>query len=180
MSSVAPRLFDAVQDGVTNPSHSADSIGLNKKQIDAILYQLCYGWSEKCNWFKYDDVCDVCRPQWLSPESTRFSAEHLIGSSCNRQKANEIFHNLSSCNNRSFNKLVSGAILHKLHLVQPMIDRWLYTLLLCIHSQTDIGKLSAPKFMCTNTEYMRPRVSKELFLSESEKLPLWHSVVAHN
>ena len=32
--------------------------------------------------------------------------------------------------------------------------------------------------MCTNTEYMRPRVSKDLFLSESEKLPLWHLVVA--
>ena len=31
VSSGAPRLFDAVQDGVTVPSHSADSIGLNKK-----------------------------------------------------------------------------------------------------------------------------------------------------
>ena len=61
------------------------------------------------------------RPQWLSPESTRFSAEHLIGSSCNRKKANEIFHNLSSCDTRSINELVSGAILHKLQLVQPMI-----------------------------------------------------------
>ena len=60
-------------------------------------------------------------PQWLSPESTRFSAEHLIGSSCNRQKANEIVHNLSSCNIRSINELVSGAILHKSQLVQPMI-----------------------------------------------------------
>ena len=40
------------------------------------------------------------RPQGLSPESTTFSAEHLIESSCNRQKANEIFHNLSSCNTR--------------------------------------------------------------------------------
>ena len=46
VSSGAPRLFDAVQDGVTDPSHSADSIGLNKKQIVAILYQLCYGLSE--------------------------------------------------------------------------------------------------------------------------------------
>ena len=27
VSSGAPRLFDAVQDGVTDPSHSADSIG---------------------------------------------------------------------------------------------------------------------------------------------------------
>ena len=56
VSSGAPRLFDAVQDGMTDPPHSADSIGLNKKQIVAILYQLCYGLSEKCNWFECDDV----------------------------------------------------------------------------------------------------------------------------
>ena len=31
VSSGAPRVFDAVQDGVTDPSHSAESIGLNKK-----------------------------------------------------------------------------------------------------------------------------------------------------
>ena len=31
--------------------------------------------------------------------------------------------------------------------------------------------------MCTNTEYTRPRVSKELFLLGSEKLALWHFVV---
>ena len=47
----------AVQGGVTDPSHSADTIGLNKKkQIVAILYQLCYGLSEKCNWFECDDA----------------------------------------------------------------------------------------------------------------------------
>ena len=37
VSSGVPRLFDAVRDGVTDPSHSADSIGLNKKQIVTIL-----------------------------------------------------------------------------------------------------------------------------------------------
>ena len=37
VSSGAPRLFDAVHDGVTDPSHSADSIELNKTQIVAIL-----------------------------------------------------------------------------------------------------------------------------------------------
>ena len=57
-------------------------------------------------------------------------------------------------------------------------DRWLYTLLLCIYSQTDTGKPSAPKFKCTNSEYTRPRLSKELFLLVSEKLPLWHFVAA--
>ena len=38
VSSGAPRLFDAVRDGVTDPPHSADRIGLNKKQLVAILY----------------------------------------------------------------------------------------------------------------------------------------------
>ena len=40
VSSVAPRLFDAVQDRVTDPSHSAYRIRLNKKQVGAVLYQL--------------------------------------------------------------------------------------------------------------------------------------------
>ena len=31
-------------------------IGLNKKQIVPILYQLCYGLSEKCIWFECDDA----------------------------------------------------------------------------------------------------------------------------
>ena len=52
VSSGVPRLFDAVRDGVTDPSHSADSIGLNKKQIVTILYQLCYGLRQNCNWFE--------------------------------------------------------------------------------------------------------------------------------
>ena len=56
VSSGLPRLFDAVQDGVADPSNSADSIGLNKKQIVAILYQLCYGLREKCNWFECDNA----------------------------------------------------------------------------------------------------------------------------
>ena len=55
VSSGVLRLFDAVQAGVADPSHSADSIGLNK-QIVAILYQLCYGLSEKCNWFECDNA----------------------------------------------------------------------------------------------------------------------------
>ena len=54
VSSRAPMLFDAVQDDVTDPSHSADRIGLKKKQKVAIFYQLCYGLSQKCNWFECD------------------------------------------------------------------------------------------------------------------------------
>ena len=40
VSSRAPRMSDAVWDGVKDPSHSADRTGLNKKQTVTILYQL--------------------------------------------------------------------------------------------------------------------------------------------
>ena len=123
VSSGVPRLFETVRIGVTDPSHSADRIGLNRKQIVAVWYQLCYGLRQRCNWFECDHAVFLkdCR---LNQQS--LSAEHLIGSSCNRQKAKEIFHNLSSCNTRSINELVSGAILHKLQLVQPMIYDYIH------------------------------------------------------
>ena len=68
VSSGVPRLFDAVQDGVADPTHSADSIGLNKKQIVAILYQLCYSVSEKCNWFEWDNAV-ILKDYHLSQQS---------------------------------------------------------------------------------------------------------------
>ena len=109
--------------------------------------------------------------QGLLPESTRFkSAEHLIGSSYNGQKANEIFHNLSSCKTRSINELVSRAILHKWQLMQLMIDDYIQY---CVFKMPTWHwqAISAPTFMCTNTKSMRPRVSKELSLSRLISYP---------
>ena len=88
VSSGVPRFFDAVRDGVTDSSHHADSIGLNKKQIVAILYQFCYGLSQNCNWFEWDDVVFL---KGLSPESTRFSTKHLIGSSSTGKRQMKFF-----------------------------------------------------------------------------------------
>ena len=53
MSSGLPRLFDAVQDGVADPSNSADSIGLNKKTDSRHFVPAK---SEKCNWFECDNA----------------------------------------------------------------------------------------------------------------------------
>ena len=122
VDSGVPRLFDAVRDGVTDPSHSAGSIGLNKKKIVATLYQLCYGLSQNSDWFEWDDTV-VLKDCHLNQQGLVLSIL-FTGSSCNRQKANEIFHDLSSCNTRSINELVSGAILHKLW--QPMIDDYIH------------------------------------------------------
>ena len=120
VDSGVPRLFHAVRAGVTDPSHSAGSIGLNKKKIVATLHKLCYGLSQNSNWFEWDDTV-VLKDCHLNQQGLVLSIL-FAGSSCNRQKA--IFHDLSSCNTRSINELVSGAILHKLW--QPMIVDYIH------------------------------------------------------
>ena len=79
----------------------------------------CYGLSQKCNWFECDHAVFQTECH-LNQQG--LSAEHLIASSWNRQKANEIFHNFSSCNTRIINELVLGETLHKWQHVQLMID----------------------------------------------------------
>ena len=160
----------------TQPSHSADRMGLNKKQIVAILYQLCNGLSRKCNWFEYEHAVFL---KDCNLNQQGLIAEHLIGSSYNSQKANEIFQNLFSCNTRSINELVSGAILHKRQLVQLMIDGYIhycvYTAKLTLASQRLLNS-SAQLLNIRDPEYQKIRI-----ISIGElKLPLWHFVVAHN
>ena len=79
------------------------------------------------------------RPQELSPEEQGLVLSISSGApATGKNEANKIFHNLSSCNTRSINELVSGAILHKLW--QPMIDDYIhyycvYTAKLTLESQ---------------------------------------------
>ena len=68
-----------------------------------------------------------------------------MGSTCNRQKRNEILHHLSSGNTRGINELISEAISHKWQLVLMTDD---YT---TVHTKCrpDTGKPNADKSMCT-------------------------------
>ena len=161
VSSGAPRPFDAVQNGVTDPSHSAESIGLNKKQIVAILNQLCYGLNQKCNWFECDDAV-VLKDYHLNQQGLVLSISWGAPATGKRQ-----MKCFTTCP-----VAIPGA---SMSLFQ---GQFYINGNLCSLYTAKQGKPSVPKFMCTNTECMRPRVSKELFLSESEKLPLWYFTVA--
>ena len=65
------------------------------------------------------------RPQGLSPEEQGLVLSISSGApATGKTEAHKIFHNLSSCNTRSINELVSGAILHKLW--QRMTDDFIH------------------------------------------------------
>ena len=104
-SSGAPRLFDAILDAMTDLSHSSDRVELNKKRTVAMLYQLCFVLSQKCNWYQCDHAVFL-KDCHLNQQG--LNAERLVGSTCNRQNTNEILHHLSSGNTRSINELISA------------------------------------------------------------------------
>ncbi|XP_015748977.1 PREDICTED: uncharacterized protein LOC107328768 [Acropora digitifera] len=105
ISSGAPRLFDAILDAMTDPSHSSFRTELNKKRTVAMLYQLSYVLSQKCNWYQCDHAVFL-KDCHLNQQG--LSDEHLVVSTCNRQKTNEILYHLSSGNTRSINELISA------------------------------------------------------------------------
>ena len=105
ISSGAPRLFDAILDAMTDPLHSSVRIELNKKRTVAMLYQLCYVLSQKCNWYQCDHAVFL-KDCHLNQQG--LSEERLVASTCNRQKTNEILYHLSSGNTRSINELISA------------------------------------------------------------------------
>ena len=82
ISSGAPRLFDAILDAMTDPSHSSVRIELNKKRTVVMLYQLCCSLSQKCNWYQCDHAVFL-KDCHLNQQG--LSAERLVGSICNRQ-----------------------------------------------------------------------------------------------
>lgn len=103
ISSGAPRLFDAILDAMTDPSHSSVRIELNKKRTVAMLYQLCYGLSQKCNWYQCDHAVFL-KDCHLNQQG--LSAERLVGST---------FHNPEAIDVTLLVNTVSGSsAMHKL------------------------------------------------------------------
>ena len=70
----AANLFNFVLASMTSSRHSADSILLKRKRTVAILYQLCFGLSQKCNFLQEDnglflEICNLSQTGVETPAS---------------------------------------------------------------------------------------------------------------
>ena len=74
----AANLFNFVLASTTSSRHSADRILLNRKRTVAILYQLCFGLSQKCN-FLQDNGLFL---QFCNLSQTGIETQRLLGTSC--------------------------------------------------------------------------------------------------
>ena len=127
---------------MTGPRHSRERQQTNRKRTVAIIYKLCYGLSQVCNWFQTDHALFL-KESNLNQKG--LEAEREMGNSCRRRKITTLYAELAGSNGNRVDELISEAIKHQWQIVLIIDD---YT---SIHTKRrpKTEQLCQPKSMCT-------------------------------
>ena len=142
ISAVATTIFDTVLAAMTSERHSEDRIKTNQQRRVAILYKLCFGLSQVCNWLQTDDAVFLHQSDLNQQD---FDTVRKMGGSCCRRLAGNLLNHLSNSNHQKISELINDAIQHQWQLVLVIDD---FT---SIHTRRrpTTDKLSQSKSMCT-------------------------------
>ena len=140
ISAGATTISDTVLAAMTSERHSEDRIKTNQQRTVAMLYMLCFGLSQVCNWLQTD--CN-----WLQSNLNQHGLDTVrqMGGSCCRRLAGNLLNHFSNSNHQKISELINDAIQHQWQLVLVIDD---FT---SIHTRrrTTTDKLSQSKSMCT-------------------------------
>ena len=141
-SAGAPTIFDTILNAMTDLRHSQLRLGTNEKRTVAIIYKLCYGLSQVCNWLQTDHALFL-KDSKLNQRG--LEAQREMGNSCCRRRVNILHAELAESNTNMIGELISEAIKEQWQLVLIIDD---YT---SIHSKRrpKTDQLCHPKSMCT-------------------------------
>ena len=141
-SAGAPTIFDTILNAMTDLRHSQLRLGTNEKRTVAIIYKLCYGVSQVCNWLQTDHVLFL---KESNLNQRVFEAQREMGNSCCRRRVNILHAELAESNTNKIGELISEAIKEQWQLVLS-IDH--YT---SVHSKRrpKTDQLCHLKSMCT-------------------------------
>ena len=142
ISAVATTIFDTVLAAMTSERHSEDRIKTNQQRTVAILYKLCFGLSQVCNWLQTDDAVFLHQSDLNQQD---LDTVRQMGGSCCRRLAGNLLNHLSNSNHQKISELINDAIQHQWQLVLVIDD---FT---SIHTRRrpTTDKLSQSKSMCT-------------------------------
>ena len=141
-SAGAPTIFDTILNAMTDLRHSQLRLGTNEKRTVAIIYKLCYGLSQVCNWLQTDHALFL-KDSNLNQRG--LEAQREMGNSCCRRRVNILHAELAESNTNMIGELISEAIKEQWQLVL-IIDH--YT---SVHSKRrpKTDQLCHLKSMCT-------------------------------
>ena len=91
-SAGAQNIFDTILSAMTGPRHSRERQQTNRKRTVAIIYKLCYGLSQVCNWFQTDHALFL-KESNLNQKG--LETEREMGNSCCRRKITTLYAELA-------------------------------------------------------------------------------------
>ena len=119
ISAGATTIFDNVLDAMTIERHSEDRIKTNQQRTVAIVYTLCYGLSQVCNWLQTDNAIFLHQSN-LNQHG--LDTVKQMGGSCCRRLAGNLLKHLSNSNHQTISELIAEAIQHQWQLVLVIDD----------------------------------------------------------
>ena len=103
---------------MTSSRYSEERISLNRKRTVAILYQLCFGLSQKCNFLQEDNGLFL---QFCNLSQTGIETQRLLGTSCSSKVLNRYRANIGKEHMSVVNNAIKNALENK-HAILMMID----------------------------------------------------------
>lgn len=94
-------------------------LGTNEKRTVAIIYKLCYGLSQVCNWLQTDYALFL-KDSNLNQRG--LEAQREMGNSCCRRRVNILHAELAESNTNKMGELISEAIKEQWQLVLIIDD----------------------------------------------------------
>ena len=119
ISAGATTIFDNVLAAMTSERHSEDRIKTNQQRTVAIVYTLCYGLSQVCNWLQTDNVIFLHQSN-LNQHG--LDTVRQLGGSCCRRLAGNLLKHLSNSNHQTISEITAEAIQHQWQLVLVIDD----------------------------------------------------------
>ena len=134
-------MFDSILSAVTSPHHSKHRIKLNAKRVVAIIYNLVYSISQRCNTMQVDQALYL-KTSHANQEA--ILTEHQLGNTCSRRLLNNVQKSLSQSHLDNLQTFFSDAIENEWLLVLVIND---YTTIHTIRRPTQT-KCSQANNMC--------------------------------
>ena len=88
----ANTIFNSILSAMIDERHSTERIALNRKRTVTILYKLCYGLSQVCNWLQTDHSMYL-RLSNINMEGLQ--TEQVMGGACSRSKVCSLMNTMS-------------------------------------------------------------------------------------
>ncbi|KAJ7387356.1 hypothetical protein OS493_004347 [Desmophyllum pertusum] len=114
----AANVFNFILSCMTSSHHSDDRILLNRKRTVVILYQLCFGFSQKCNFFQEDNGLFL---QFSNLTQCGIETQRQLGTSCSSKVISRNRDSISKDNINVVNNAIQEAM-DKKQAILMMID----------------------------------------------------------